>query len=262
MADRSSQADIQEDAYIGKWVWPETNTPLEMVGRKGRHDIDWIAGYIADLLNVDPSETVLDLCCGNGIVTQSIARRAQHVVGVDFSHILLRQAREISSAPNIIYLEGDARKLGAVLDDQKFDKAFIISSFQYFDEESGRDVLQGIRDALKPGGMLAVIDIPDQALKFRHQVKATLRILMPEKNSSRTESVNKRFHSFRGRMSYLARNVAHAIGLRAGSFGHFWRREDFSRLAASCGFECTTLDQPDGNPMHDYRFDAKLKRKS
>ena len=137
-------ADLQKAAFSGKWVWPETNTPLEMVGRKDRQDIDWIAGYIADFLN---AKTVLDLCCGNGIVTQRTARRAKNVVGVGFSRILLKQAREISSAPNIIYLEGDARKLGSVLDGQKFDKAFIILAFQYFDVESGRDVLQGIKYA-------------------------------------------------------------------------------------------------------------------
>ncbi len=130
------------DAYIGKWVHPESDTPLEMVGRKGSHDLDWISDFIGQLLDVGPSDNVLDLCCGNGLISVRMAKNAHMVVGVDFSEMLLEQARSQFSAPNITYLQGDARLLHQAVGTRTFDKAYISAAFQYFDDATGGDVLK------------------------------------------------------------------------------------------------------------------------
>lgn len=256
-------SDTERDAYIGKWVHPDTDAPLEMVGRKGTHDMDWIAGFIGDLLRVGKDEDVLDLCCGNGLVTVRVAERAHSVVGVDFSRTLLQQARSGFTRDNITYLEGDARNLTAAIGNRVFHKAYISAAFQYFDREMGADVLRGLHAAVVPGGQVAILDIPDKGRKLAHQARAAMRLLAPSKETAGGESqkTNARFHTLGSRVSYLARNVGAAIGLRKGDdLGWWWAREEFLEVARACGFSGITLDQPVMNPHHTYRFDALLTR--
>jgi SAM-dependent methyltransferase len=234
-----------------------------MVGRKGTHDIDWLAAYIVGGLEIGQDDVVLDLCCGNGLVTVRVAARAKSVVGVDFSQLLLQQAGAISSAPNVTYVEGDARNLSASIGNQVFDKAYISAAFQYFDRATGRDVLIGLRNAVRPGGKVAVLDIPDQGRKLVHHIRALGRLLAPSFAGDGHRS-NNRFYSFAARIGYLTRNVAHAVGLKQGSseLGWWWRRAEFAALANASGFDCLTVDQPEQNPHHHYRFDAIMRRRS
>ncbi len=247
---------MEEDAYVGKWVRPNSDSPLEMVGRKGSHDLDWLAGYIVEKLALGPDDTVLDVCCGNGLVTRLVAPQVKSMLGVDFSHMLLQQAEQISAAPNLRYAQADARNLDAALQGEVFDKAYLCAAFQYFDDQAGREVLAGLRRAVKPGGVVKILDIPDKALKRQHQIRSAIRILLPssgDKNSGR-------FASFGERLGYLGRNVANVlVGKKTDDLGWWWSREDFAAAARSAGFECQTLDQPRNNPHHTYRFDAVLR---
>jgi SAM-dependent methyltransferase len=250
-----------EDAYIGKWVHPESDSPLEMVGRKGYHDLDWIAAYIIDMLKITDVDEVLDLCCGNGLVTARVAAVARQVTGVDYSRLLLQQARNISSADNITYLEGDARSLARVLAGRRFAKIYISAAFQYFDQQTGRDVLVGLREVAEPDAHLGILDVPDRARKAAHMLRAVGRLLLPEWAPDFGGSHVRRFPTLRSRFAYLGRNAASSIGLRSGEpeIGHWWSRDAFRQLASECGFACTVLDQPRENPQRTYRFDALLR---
>ncbi|WID98759.1 class I SAM-dependent methyltransferase [Bosea vestrisii] len=249
---------MEEDAYIGKWVRPNSDAPLEMVGRKGSHDLDWIAGYIIQLLDIRPDDTVLDVCCGNGLITARIAPKAKAVTGLDYSQVLLKQAREISAAPNLVYAQADATKISEALGGQKFNKILLCSAFQYFDDAAGRKVLSGLREALLPGGTVAICDIPDKSRRLGHRVRAAARLLLPSKAEGGASS-NERFPSIRARLSYLARNVAAVLKRKkTDDLGWWWARRDFAAAAGSVGFECQLLDQPKNHPLHSYRFDALL----
>ena len=248
---------MSEDLYIGKWVHPENDSPLAMVGRIGDHDLDSLATYIISLLEIGPTDEVLDLCCGNGLLTIRIANVAREVTGVDFSQALLLQAQDISSADNITYLEGDARYIGEILPPGKFDKAIISAGFQYFNMQSGFDVLSGLHKVLKPNGRLGILDIPDRAHMVVHLLRALRRVLIP----LNLEDI-KRFPTLGLRAAYLKRNVARALGMRHDSeMGHWWSRGAFYELATKSGFECRVLDQTPEYASHSYRsyrFDALL----
>jgi ubiquinone/menaquinone biosynthesis C-methylase UbiE len=251
---------MANDAYVGKWVHPESESPLEMVGRKGDHDLDWLAGYIIGLLEVTPSDEVLDLCCGNGLLTIRVVRAARQVTGVDFSHLLLQQAQNISAADNITYLEGDARSLDALLAGRKFDKAFMSAGFQYFDWQSGQDVLRGLRKVVKPGARVAILDVPDRARRAAHLLRVMKRLLLPHRLPAAGPGDSKRFPTLHSKIAYLKRNAARALGLRDDSeIGFWWSRAVFHHLALECGYACTILDQPRENATHTYRFDALLR---
>jgi SAM-dependent methyltransferase len=252
---------IEDDAYIGKWVHPESDSPLEMVGRKGNHDLDRLAAYVVDMLKITDADEVLDLCCGNGLITVRVAAAAREVTGVDYSRRLLQQAGDISSAANITYLEGDARSLSCVLAGRRFAKIYISAAFQYFDQQTGRDVLVGLRQVAEPDAFLGILDVPDRARKTAHVLRAVSRLCVPERAPTSGGSHAKRFPTLRSRFAYFSRNVASALGLgrREPEIGHWWSRAEFQQLASECGFACTVLDQPRENAHHTYRFDALLR---
>ncbi len=54
-------------------------------------------------LQLKADDCVVDLCCGNGCVTQQVASRCAFVDGVDFSDVLIQNARLHHASPNITY---------------------------------------------------------------------------------------------------------------------------------------------------------------
>jgi len=68
--------------------------------------------------NIEASDTVLDIGCGNGALAYDVAKKAKKVVGIDLNKENIKIAKENYLAPNIEYLVGDATK---DLPSQKFD---------------------------------------------------------------------------------------------------------------------------------------------
>lgn len=58
--------------------------------------------------NLWPTDSVLDIGCGNGALSFAMAEKARQVVGIDFSRENLVFARKHYSRSNLEYLEGDA----------------------------------------------------------------------------------------------------------------------------------------------------------
>ena len=128
MPDSLLKADF-EDAYVGRWVFPQSDDPLEMVGRKGVHDLIWLSEYIATLLELGKSDHLLDLCCGNGLLSVLIAPQVREILAVDFSEALLQQAKQIAAAPNIDYRQADALAIVRLANDRKFEKVLSVRHF-------------------------------------------------------------------------------------------------------------------------------------
>ena len=81
-----------------------------------------------------PQDVLIDLCCGNGIVTSVLARHTSVTVGVDFSSRLLDVAQQSYNAVNISY-----RNMNLLNPDESLFKEFppitkvsFHSAIQYF----------------------------------------------------------------------------------------------------------------------------------
>src|SRR5262247_3515231 len=55
-------------------------------------------------LELNDNDDVLDLCCGNGLITSFIAEKCNSIVGIDFSNPMIEIAREYHSPNNTKYL--------------------------------------------------------------------------------------------------------------------------------------------------------------
>ena len=99
------------------------------------------------------NDKILDLGCGTGSITAKIAAHVPGgiVIGLDISPAMIKYAREHHAASNLIYMEGDARKLPFV---EQLDKAVALLSLHWvLEQELALDCLY---QALKPHGMALI----------------------------------------------------------------------------------------------------------
>jgi 2-polyprenyl-3-methyl-5-hydroxy-6-metoxy-1,4-benzoquinol methylase len=108
------------------------------------------------LRSVPPNcERVLEIGCGTGALSRRLAQRAEHVTAIDLSSQMIRVARSRSAHfPNIKFEIDDI--MTRQLPESEFD---CIASIATLHHVPARAVLLKIRDALKPGGGLIVLDL-------------------------------------------------------------------------------------------------------
>lgn len=107
-------------------------------------------------LNLNGSEHILDIGCGDGRITAGIARRLPHgqVLGIDSSPEMIRYAQDNftrDKSPNLSFCQLDARTLGF---EEEFDVIFSNAALHWVMDP--RLVLDGIYRALRPGGRMVV----------------------------------------------------------------------------------------------------------
>jgi ubiquinone/menaquinone biosynthesis C-methylase UbiE len=108
---------------------------------------------LREMLPLAPGARVLDVACGWGRHSISLARAGCRVTGLDLSDTLLARARKRAQASGVEveWVRGDMREIAW---EGRFDLALsLYSSLGYFlDDEEDLRVLRGARRALAPGG--------------------------------------------------------------------------------------------------------------
>jgi len=99
---------------------------------------------VLDLLKVRPGERILDLGCGDGVLTEKIAALGAEVVGVDSSQDMVDAARRRGL---------DARVANGyrLAFDREFDAVFSNAALHWM-KDNPDAVTAGVNRALKPGG--------------------------------------------------------------------------------------------------------------
>lgn len=124
-----------------------------------RREVD----LVVEVAALEPNDSVLDLCCGQGRHSLELARRGfRNIVGVDRSRYLIRQARKRarSEGLSVSFHEGDARKF------KRFENQFhcvmlLGNSFGYFEQQCDDEaVLRNAYLMLARRGTL-VLDVVD-----------------------------------------------------------------------------------------------------
>ena len=102
-----------------------------------------LAGEVLAWLNPKAGERILDLGCGDGVLTAELTSRGANVVGVDTSEDLLRAARR--RGLDVRHMDGQALQF-----DAEFDAVFSNAALHWM--RDGLAVVKGAWRALKPGG--------------------------------------------------------------------------------------------------------------
>lgn len=100
---------------------------------------------LLDVLQAQPHERVLDLGCGDGVLTAKIAASGCRVLGVDGSADLVAAARRLG----VDAVQADGQRLAF---DAEFDAVFSNAALHWMTDAPA--VVSGLARALKPGGRL------------------------------------------------------------------------------------------------------------
>jgi len=102
-----------------------------------------LAGGVVELLDIQPGEHVLDLGCGDGVLTEKLAAKGAVVTGVDASPSMIEAARARGLHARVV----SAEQLDFY---QEFDAVFSNAALHWMRDQDA--VITGVRRALKPGG--------------------------------------------------------------------------------------------------------------
>jgi 2-polyprenyl-3-methyl-5-hydroxy-6-metoxy-1,4-benzoquinol methylase len=112
--------------------------------------------HYPDVLRALPDEVgrVLDVGCGDGMLARQLKAKAAEVVGMDRSGRILSVATAAEPRSGVSYLHGDL--LAAPLRPESFDAVVSVAALHHMDPAAG---LIAMRDLLRPGGRLVVVDV-------------------------------------------------------------------------------------------------------
>jgi SAM-dependent methyltransferase len=190
--------------------------------------IEIIVAALVDGLALARDDIVLDLCCGNGALTDRIFERCRGGLGVDFAENLIDVARaNFERLPDRIYTVGDVVDFAAASDDTvRFTKAMCYGSFPYLSDDAARSLLTTVRRRYPGIARFAIGNLPDKL-----QLHA---FYDPDKYVPGIESDHES-----------------PIGI--------WRSEDeFRALAAATGWQAAFHHMPAEFYAARYRYDVVL----
>jgi cyclopropane fatty-acyl-phospholipid synthase-like methyltransferase len=185
----------------------------------------------SSLLKLGPQDRLLDLCCGNGLLTARFAGECKEVVGIDFSEPMIRIASEHHSGPNIQYIEGSVLDLDQYFDAAAFDKICMVESLAYFGRDDLGRILHGV----------AAVGAPNVALLFSG-------VLDDEAKASFFNTPERR--------------AAYEQQKREGKeiMGRWWTRPEIVQIAAQQGYLPEFSSQDALLNTAHYRFNVVMRR--
>jgi ubiquinone/menaquinone biosynthesis C-methylase UbiE len=120
--------------------------------------------WVVSLLDVQPTDRVLEIGFGPGLAIADLSRRvgpSGHVYGIDHSDVMLRQATRRNAAAiqvgRVTLILGTVEQLPSALDGP-FDAIFAVNSLGFWPAQAER--LEDLRRRLTPGGRIAIASQP------------------------------------------------------------------------------------------------------
>jgi SAM-dependent methyltransferase len=121
-------------------------------------------GWVVSLLDVQPTDRILEIGFGPGRAIADLSRRvgsSGHVYGIDHSDVMLRQASRRNTAAiragRVTLMLGTVERLPPELDG-RFDAMLAVNSLGFWTEPAAR--LEALRRRLMPRGRIAIASQP------------------------------------------------------------------------------------------------------
>lgn len=194
-----------------------------------------VTSRIADRMALGEDDTLLDICCGNGVFTAELAKRCRRVVGVDFSEPLLRAANRTHRPDNVTYLRANALDIDSLQleSQQQFTKVLINRALQYFSKQELRPLFEKLLKLSTDNAVIFVCGIPDRGRK------------------------NRFFNSLKKKVMHVYYRLR-----KRDSLGTWWDEAFIRKICTDLGLRCEFYflgESVDLTSQH-YRFDVKISR--
>jgi len=145
-------APVVDNAFYDRLyeAWYDgSNVAMAILRKEAAFKNAWIRRQIADVLGSAP-QSLLDVGCGGGFVSNDMAGHGHVVTGVDRSNSSLVVARDHDRTATARYVHGDAYRLPFA--DAAFSVVCAMDLLEHLDEPSR--CLAEMGRVLKPGGLL------------------------------------------------------------------------------------------------------------
>jgi cyclopropane fatty-acyl-phospholipid synthase-like methyltransferase len=194
---------------------------------------DAIIDDIDKHLNIRRDDIILDLCCGNGLLTREIAKKCKEVVAIDFSEPLIRQAKKITAHPDVTYIVLDVRDLVSLAGRYRgfFTKVLCYEALAFFGVGEFYRMLQAVKLMARDDAVILMGSVLDHERKWNF------------------------FNTFRRKMTYFLKIVLlrQEVGL-----GKWWKRREIENVCHRLGFRCEFHYQNTTLHTAHYRIDIRI----
>lgn len=190
---------------------------------------DYTVEAIISALDLRGGDRVIDLCCGNGLITREIAKVVKMVVGVDFSEGLIAYANAHNKFDNIEYKISNVLSLPEEFFENA-NKVYLRDSISCLDSEDLSQLLGTIKRS-KEVEMFHIGGIPDAARLADYYNTAE-------------------------KMEYYLRMEKEGTP----HMGTWWTQDEFTRLVEMQGLTAVVSKQASGLAGAYYRFDCLVRR--
>jgi SAM-dependent methyltransferase len=190
--------------------------------------IEILVDSIAERLKLNKKDVVLDLCCGNGLVTARLSALCGAIIGVDYSSELIQVAKRTNSANNITYISSSVEELRALdLPPSGPTKICMNAGLQYFTEPMVDRLLALLRRLARGDLKLLFTAVPD------------------------ADKLDRFYNTPERRAEYERRSAA---GNEA--IGTWWNRDDLISIFEGAGYVASAIDLDPTLTSAHYRFDV------
>lgn len=216
--ERESEADLL--AQVAKTVGGVSISSLQF---------DALIDDICNHLDLQQTDHLLDICCGNGLVTSQCSNRCKHTLGVDFSLPLIERVAPQFVRPNLEFIYGDLRSLPPEVLRFSANKILIYEALQFFTPAQAELFLRPIASSSLKSAAICLGSVP------------------------RAEHLWDFYNTPERKRDYEKRKQSNSDAV-----GHWWSESELVQLAESTGYKIDIRSQ---NPiLHTahYRSDVLL----
>lgn len=216
------KADIAEKDEQSQVLRTRNKLPID------KESWEFTVSEVASQLDLSENDTLLDLCCGNGLFTSAFSSQVSKIEAVDISTPLIDRLNA-RALHNVNAVASDIREIN--FSDQSFSKVLWYAGIQYIDESDIINMILKIRGWMKPDGILMIGDIPDR------------------------KKIWKYFDSLERQNVYF-----HALQKREPIIGTWLDAEWIEKLCATCGFTTANVIEQNSKLIYsDFRYDLVAK---
>lgn len=216
----------------------DPNSLLWQVGKTvngkevSREQVELIIQTIVGRLKLGKTDIVIDIGCGNGLLTREISEYVSEVTGLELTPELYVIAKEYNSAENISYVNSDVLDIDTARTGAKFTKVYLYEVIQHLDYREADTLFAKLNDITADNATIFIGGVLDVEKKWMF------------------------FDTEERRCMYFT-------GLLSGcdSLGTWYHRDFFNFLAKKHNLYAECIAQESKLYTSHYRFDCLLRRK-
>lgn len=150
-------------------------------------EVEWQKSieYIKSQINLQKSDDILEVCCGNGMVIGELSKSCKSATGVDYSDKLLKQL--VEKYPNVWCDWNDVLKYK--FENVKYNKVILYFAAQHFNEADLLELIEKMIYTTKIGGSVLIGDVPNQSEKWNYIKKSEHKFDYFNRISNRTPMI-------------------------------------------------------------------------